>query len=418
MRGSIVLLALFLSVFSFAQDTAQRVVPGRSNQLSQQEKPYVILISADGFRYDYIDKYEAPNLRRLSGKGVRAASMIPSYPSVTFPNHYTVATGMYPSHHGLVYNQYYDRSRNQTYNMGDRKAVEDGSWYGGVPLWVLAEQQGMLSASYHFVGTEAPVLGIYPTYWYKFNDNIDIDRRIATVVDWLQKPAAERPHFISFYFSNTDHAGHMFGPDANETKEAVAFVDASIGKLNEAVRKTGLPVNFVFVADHGMAAVDTAYRMDIGARVDTNQFVIRGGGTSLHLYAKDPSYIQPLYEKLKREVDQYQVYLKKDIPASWHYSTTDDRFNRIGDILVVPVYPKVLSSGTRRIVPGAHGFDPKIKEMHATFLAWGPAIKKGRKIPSFENVHVYPFICAMLGLTYTHEIDGRPEVLAPVLRKK
>lgn len=418
MRGSIVLLALFLSVFSFAQDTAQRVVPGRSNQLSQQEKPYVILISADGFRYDYIDKYEAPNLRRLSGKGVRAASMIPSYPSVTFPNHYTVATGMYPSHHGLVYNQYYDRSRNQTYNMGDRKAVEDGSWYGGVPLWVLAEQQGMLSASYHFVGTEAPVLGIYPTYWYKFNDNIDIDRRIATVVDWLQKPAAERPHFISFYFSNTDHAGHMFGPDANETKEAVAFVDASIGKLNEAVRKTGLPVNFVFVADHGMAAVDTAYRMDIGARVDTNQFVIRGGGTSLHLYAKDPSYIQPLYEKLKREVDQYQVYLKKDIPASWHYSTTDDRFNRIGDILVVPVYPKVLSSGTRRIVPGAHGFDPKIKEMHATFLAWGPGIKKGKKIPSFENVHVYPFICSMLGLTYTHEIDGRPEVLAPVLRKK
>lgn len=418
MRRCLLPLALFLTVFSFGQDTAQRVVSGRANQPGQQDKPYVILISADGFRYDYINKYSAPHLRRLSAKGVRAASMIPSYPSVTFPNHYTVATGMYPSHHGLVYNQYYDRARNQTYNMGDRKAVEDGSWYGGVPLWVLAEQQGMLSASYHFVGTEAPVQGIYPTYWYKFNDNIDIDRRIATVVDWLQKPVAERPHFISFYFSNTDHAGHMFGPDANETKEAVAFVDASIGKLYAAVKKTGLPVNFVFVADHGMAAVDTVYRMDIGAKVDSNQFVIRGGGTSLHLYAKDPSFIQPLYEKLKKEQDQYVVYLKKDIPAHWHYSNADDRYNRIGDILVVPVYPKVLSSGNRRIVPGAHGFDPMIKDMHATFLAWGPAIKKGKKIPSFENVHVYPFICALLGLTYTHEIDGRPEVLAPVLRQK
>ena len=418
MRGSIILFAVFMSLNVFAQDTAQRIVQDRTNAAAQENKPYVILISADGFRYDYIDKYPAPNLRTLSENGVRAASMIPSYPSVTFPNHYTVATGMYPSHHGLVYNQYYDRKRNATYNMGDRKAVEDGSWYGGVPLWVLAEQQHMLSASYHFVGTEAPVQGIYPTYWYKFNDNIDIDKRIGTVINWLQKPAAERPHFISFYFSNTDHAGHMFGPDTKETKDAVAFVDASIGKLYEAVQKTGLPVNFVFVADHGMANVDTVYRMDIGARVDSNQFVIRGGGTSLHLYAHDPSYIQSTYEKLKKEEDQYLVYLKKDIPADWHYNDSEDRFGRIGDILVVPVYPKVLSSGNRRIVPGAHGFDPKINEMHATFLAWGPQIKKGVKIPSFENIHVYPMICQILGLTYTHEIDGKPEVLAPILRSK
>ena len=238
------------------------------------------------------------------------------------------------------------------------------------------------------------------------------------MIDWLQKPAAERPHFISFYFSNTDHAGHTFGPDTKETEDAVKYVDAAIGKLYAAVRKTGLPVNFVFVADHGMANVDTAYRMDIGARIDSSQFVIRGGGTSLHMYARDSSYINSTFEKLKREEDQYRVYLKKDIPADWHYNNTDDRFDRIGDILVVPVYPKVLSSGNRRISPGAHGFDPKIKEMHATFLAWGPNIKKGKKIPSFENIHVYPLICQILGLTYSHEIDGKPEVLAPILRKK
>lgn len=410
----------FLFLISFtglhAQDTAQHIVPGRKNAPPQINKPYVILISADGFRYDYADKYAAHNLQRLRSSGVQAESMIPSYPSVTFPNHYSIATGLYPSHHGLVYNQFYDRKRNDTYSMSDRSKVEDGSWYGGTPLWVLAEQQGMLSASYFFVGSEAPIQHIQSSYWYTFNDHAYINERINTVVDWLKLPEEIRPHLITFYMSDADHSGHMYGPEAPQTDSAVQAVDRAIGSMAEKVGKLGLPVNFIFLSDHGMADADTVTRINIASMIDTARFVISGGSTSLHLYAKDTADIRPAYELLKKQEHFFTAYLRDSIPAKWHYSTTDDRYNRIGDIFIVPQYPKVLSGyNTRRISAGAHGFDPAMKNMHATFYAWGPQIKEGQTIGSFENVHVYPLVCRLLGLTYTEQIDGDVKVLEGIL---
>ena len=413
---------LFIFSFSFyislhAQDTIQQIVAGRKNATTQISKPYVILISADGFRYDYAEKYHAENLLKLRSSGVQAKSMIPSFPSVTYPNHYTVITGLYPSHHGLVYNQFYDRSRNATYNISDRKTVKDGTWYGGTPLWVLAEQQGMLAASYFFVADEAAIQQVYPTYRYPFMDTVNINSRINTVVDWLKLPEDIRPHLICFYISNTDHAGHMYGPDAPQTKDAVRFVDKAIGSMAEKVNALGLQVNFIFLADHGMATVDTVTRINIATMIDTFRFIMRGGNTSLHLYAKDTADIQPTYELLKKQEHFFTVYLREDIPAKWHFTKADDRFNRIGDIFIAPQYPKVLSGYGNRISPGAHGFDPAIKKMHATFYAWGPQIKIGKTIPSFENIHVYPFVCQLLGLIYTEQIDGDPKVLEKMIRK-
>lgn len=414
---------VILSVISFifcvsiyAQDTVQQKVAGRKNASAQLHKPYVILISADGFRYDYAEKFNAANLLALRAGGAKAISMIPSYPSVTFPNHYSIATGLYPSHHGLVYNQFYDRKRKESYNMSNRKSVEDGSWYGGTPLWVLAEQQGMLTASYHFVGTEAAIQQTYPSYWYKFSDNTNINYRINKVIDWLTLPEDMRPHFITFYISNADHEGHAHGPNSKETRGAVQFVDKAIATMVKKVAALGLPVNFIFLADHGMAAVDTLTRINIASMIDTARFIIRGGGTSLHLYAKNTSDILPAYLTLKKKAAGFTVYLREEIPAKWHYSKKDDRFNRIGDIFIAPIYPKVLSSGNNRISAGAHGYDPAMKEMHATFYAWGPQIKKGITIPSFENIHVYPFVCRLLGLRYSEKIDGNPAVLNRIIR--
>src|SRR5215471_12899759 len=162
-------------------DTLQRIIPGRVNSPEQQRKPYAIMISSDGFRFDYATKYQAKTLIQLSKAGVSAASMIPSYPSLTFPNHYTLVTGLYPSHHGLVNNYFYDPARKQSYSMHSSATVTDGSWYGGTPLWVLAEQQHMLTASYFWVGSEADIKGVRPTYYYKFSDSIPMDRRIQTV---------------------------------------------------------------------------------------------------------------------------------------------------------------------------------------------------------------------------------------------
>ena len=418
LRSILVFFILFVCTGLQAQDTVQQIVPGRKNTAAHLTKPYVIIISADGFRYDYAEKYNAANILRLRADGVQAKSMIPSFPSLTFPNHYTIATGMYPAHHGLVHNQFYDRNKKASYTMGDRKAVEDGSWYGGFPLWVLAEQQGMVSASYHFVGTEANIQHTLPTYWYKFSNRTNIDYRIQKVVDWLRLPEEVRPHLITFYMSEVDHAGHDYGPESKQIGDAVQFVDAAIGKMTESVNALGLPVNFIFLSDHGMAAVDTVTRIDIRSMIDTTRFIIRGGSTNLHLYANDPADISITYNELKKKENGFTVYLREEIPAKWRYNKTNDRYDRIGDIFIVPHHPKQLSSGSRRISPGAHGFDPFITEMHASFYAWGPQFKKGKTIPSFENVHIYPMVCRLLGLNYTHEIDGKLKVLKKVLKKK
>lgn len=402
---------------SFSQDLTQQIIPNRTNSKEQAQKPYVILISADGFRADFMDKYQAKNLRKLSNDGVSASYMQSSYPSLTFPNHYSIVTGMYPAHHGLVDNSFYDPQRNEGYGMGNKKAVADGSWYGGTPLWVLAEQQQMLSASFYWVASESNIQNTLPTYYYIYNEKIDINTRIQTVKNWLQLPEDKRPHIITFYFPEVDHEAHTFGPDSKQTEEAIHFVDASIGKLVATVDSLHLPVNFVFVSDHGMTKVDHEHTMPLPTSIDPTKFTIPRGDALLHLYAKDKNDIMPTYKALKKEAKDFDVYLAKNIPKRWHYRAKDDKFNRIGDILLVPHLPKVFGITGKSTTPGKHGFDPAIEDMHATFLAWGPAFKPQTKIESFENVNVYPIITEILGLKYDFKIDGKLKTLAPILKK-
>lgn len=419
MRGALFVCFFLSGITLRAQslsDSSLRVVPGRTNSAAQEKKPYVIFISADGFRHDLADKYQAKNLLALREKGVAAKSMIPSYPSVTFPNHYSLATGLYPSHHGLVDNTFFDPKKGKGYAISNRLAVEDSSWYGGVPIWVLAEQQQMISASFFWVGSEAAVDGVRPTYYYRFNDKIPMEDRLQKVKEWLTMPEAQRPHLILFYMSQVDHAEHMYGPDSKEAEEAVHLIDDVVGRMTRMVDSLNLPVNYVFVADHGMAQVDTVHGIGLPAAVDTTKFVLAADETVLHFYAKDKKDIRPTYDALKASATGFDVYLLNETPARWHYSAVDDRFGRIGDIILVSHFPTVFNLRGRRIIPGMHGFDNTIPEMGATFYAWGPAFKPHQKIGSFENVNVYPMIARILGLTITSTIDGSPEVLGGTLK--
>jgi predicted AlkP superfamily pyrophosphatase or phosphodiesterase len=397
-------------------DTTQKQVAGRRNSAVQQQKPYVILISADGFRYDFADKYHATHLQQLRKKGAAAVSMTPSYPTLTFPNHYTLVTGLYPAHHGLVDNFFYDPPRGLSYKMNNRQAVEDSSWYGGTPLWVLAEQQQMVTASFYWVGSEAPVRGVRPTYYYRYNDSIDMDTRISVVRNWLTLPEDQRPHLITFYISQVDHEAHFHGPDSKETEEAVHLVDESIAKMVRMTDSLQLPVNYIFLSDHGMVAVDTVHTLPLPPAVDTTQFLVPPSDLLLHLYARDKQFIEPTYRALKKQAVDFDVYLASEVPARWHYGAADDVYGRIGDILLVPKYPKIFKMKPGRITPGKHGYDNAMKEMQATFYAWGPGIKRGKKIPAFENIHVYPLVAALLGLTVTEKTDGSVNVLKPILR--
>ncbi|HEV3411452.1 MAG TPA: ectonucleotide pyrophosphatase/phosphodiesterase [Puia sp.] len=396
-------------------DTTEMVVPGRLNSPAAEHKPYVIMISSDGFRHDLADKYGANFLLTLSSTGVKAQMMTPCYPSVTFPNHYSLATGLYPSHHGLVDNTFFDPKQGRGYRIGDPKVVGDSSFYGGTPIWVLAEQQRMLSASYFWVGSEAAVDGIRPTYWYKFNNRISWDTRLQQVRAWLKLPEAQRPHLILFYLSEPDHTEHQYGPDSKETGKAVHMVDDFIAKMVLTVDSLHLPVNYIFVSDHGMGQVDTTHPIAIPA-IDTNKFTVAIGGTMIHLYAKDPSAITATYQTLKQGATDYDVYLAAGTPARWHYSAIDDRYHRIGDIVLVAHFPLIFH-GRGKMIAGEHGYDNALPEMGATFYAWGPAFRNGVQIPAFENVNVYPLVAGILGLKITQPIDGSLQVLSETLKK-
>jgi predicted AlkP superfamily pyrophosphatase or phosphodiesterase len=417
------LLVPFLGLSQTAPDTLQQIVPGRTNSPEQERKPYIILISADGFRYDLAGKYHATHLLALRSGGVAAASMKPSYPSLTFPNHYSIVTGLYPAHHGIVSNAFYDRQKQKLYLIRDRSVVTDGSWYGGTPLWVLAEQQHMLSASFYWVGSDAAIQGIRPTYYYVFNnkvaqdDNTDVlDYRLQVVKNWLMLSEERRPHLISFYFPQVDHAEHMHGVDSREAEKAVHLVDDYIGKMVSMVDSLQLPVSFVFVSDHGMALSDTAHTLPLPQAIDTSKFVIAAEEALSNLYAKDKKDILPTYRALKKSAAGFRVYLPDETPARWYYRSTDDRYNRLGDIILVTEFPKVFNFNNRKPLTAMHGFDNDIPEMQASFYAWGPAFRQGLTIPSFDNVHVYPLIAGILGLSITEKIDGDAAVLRNIIR--
>lgn len=399
-----------------AQDTTQKIIADRSNAPEQMQKPYLILISADGFRYDLAEKYNATFLKTISAGGVKATSMKPCYPSLTFPNHYSIITGLYPSHHGIVDNSFYDKMRNQFYRVGNKKAVEDPSWYGGTPLWVLAERQKLLSASFYWVGSESHIDGVDPTYYYNYNEAIPIDRRIEILKNWLQLPEEKRPHFITFYFPEVDHEEHRYGTNSSQTEAAVHFIDQSVKKMYEMCNGLNLPVNFVFVSDHGMTNLDTLNTIPLPAAVDTSKFWITSGSATAHLYAKDKKDIKPTYKKLKASAKDYDVYLANKTPKKWHYRTKNDKFKRIGDILMVPHLPKGFSFWGRKIAYGAHGFDNSLPEMQATFYAWGPAFKEHYEIGNFANINIYPMIAHILGLKIEDKIDGDFNVLKEILK--
>ncbi len=258
-RFLLALAALLFTAVSPAQDVTPVIhVQNPPNLLAQQSKHYVVLVSLDGFRYDYAHEYGAPHLDEMARDGASTPTgMLPSYPSVTFPNHYTLVTGLRPEHHGIVAMEFYDPLRKESYAFNNNKENSDGTWYQGTPLWVLAEQQGMRSACFFWPGSEAAIDGVRPSFYLHFDESVGDEIRIDQVIAWLKLPPEQRPHFITLYYPNTDHAGHKYGPDAPETRDAVHQVDKMIGILREKLKATGLPVDLIVTADHGMVKVDT-----------------------------------------------------------------------------------------------------------------------------------------------------------------
>ena len=396
--------------------------PGGTGGVNAPEtlgKPYVVLVSFDGFRHDYLDLYPTPSFDRVAARGVAAEALVPPYPSLTFPAHYTIATGLHPERHGLVGNRFYDPARGEEYDYRDRASVEDGTWYGGEPIWVTAETQGMVAAAMLFVGTEADVGGVRPTFWTRYAERGSRRERVDQVLDWLTLPPARRPHLVTLYFSSVDGAGHRAGPASPAVAEAVEQVDAALGRLLDGIDALphGPEVSVVLVSDHGMAATRPDAVIDLRAvadlrgvravvgRPDANLFVA-GGGARARAVRDDVNDGTGGGDALEGA----RAYLRDEVPAALRYRA----HARIGDVVVVPDLGVTFDVGSPP-TPGMHGWDPRHPDMHGIFLASGPGIRPGLRIGPVESVHVYPFLARLLRLAPNPDIDGDPAVLAPAL---
>ncbi|NTE03155.1 alkaline phosphatase family protein [Agrobacterium tumefaciens] len=360
--------------------------------LSQiKDKPYVIFISADGFRYDYATKFNASNLLRLSSGGVKAKRMIPSYPSVTRPNHYSLVTGMYPGHTGIAGNTFYDPKSKTMFNKAE------GKWFTSQSIWQTASKSDVITANINYPDARTITKGMKDVYQIQKSKEITIDDQLDAIQEWLKMPEGKRPHLITLYFNDTDHQGHIYGPEAVEVADAAKKIDDNIGRIDALVKSIGLPVDIIFVSDHGMIGIDKSNIIPIPPAVDTMKFVVNNQNSLVNIFAKDPSFVMNTYKDLlSKEKKEYKVYLNSNLPQNWFYGGNDDKYRRAGDIILVAQYPKTFNNKAGK---GMHGFDPeKVAEMGASFMAWGPSFKKGIIIEQFKNVEVYHLLSTMLRL--------------------
>ena len=392
-----------------AQDT------GRRNAATQQDKPYVILISLDGFRPDYLKRGLTPMLDRLAVQGATTAAMRPSFPSKTFPNHYTLVTGMYPGRHGIVSNRFYDEVLRDTFVNTDSLKVRESKWFGGEPVWVTAERQGMLTATYFWPGSEARIKGIQPSDFRYFQAGLDPAVQVDQALAWLQRPAATRPHLIAMYFGFVDVAGHRFGPQSAQVDSALVRADRVIARLIRAAERTPAAgrINYVIVSDHGMAPFGNWERLDEHAEVDRSMLVEVGPVLSLYLRG-DSVRIRAVHAQLQL-LQHARAYLRAELPARFHMTMA----RRAGDIVVVADSGWAVGLREWSSSPDAasHGWDPALRAMDALFIAHGPHVRNVRVEP-FENIHVYRVVTDLLGLRAAPGLDGDDRVSRAIVVKQ
>lgn len=390
------------------------------NSEAARKAHYLVLVSLDGFRWDYARRDNTKHLLAIGKEGVWAPEgMLPSYPSLTFPNHFTIVTGLYPEHHGVVANSFFDETKQARYGMSDPKSVTDGSWYSGVPLWSLAESQGMRTACLFWPGSEAEIAGRRPTWYAHFDSKTEgtdeaLQARVDNLLALLRMPEDTRPHFITVYYDEPDHAGHEFGPDAPQTKAAVLKVDGLVGKLKEALDSTRLPIDLVVLSDHGMAHEEGPW-ITLDKLADLGGFETSGP----LLYGKTEEDRVRAYNALKKASSQFVAYRRKDVPAGLNYNQNP----REGDPVIVATGPYAIRAHEppagkpdQSPNPGMHGLDPrKVSQMKASFFAAGPDIVPGKTVAPFENVNLYPWMAHLLGLVPAKS-DGNLNILAGTLR--
>jgi len=378
------------------------------------DKPYVVMLSLDGFRWDYAEKVPTPNLDKIAAMGVKAESIKASFPTKTFPNHYSIATGLYPDHHGIVLNSFYDPEMDKYYHLMDRETVEDSSFYGGEPIWVTAEKQGVISGSYFWVGSEAAVQGIRPTYWKKYDHRFPFEQRIDSVISWLQKPEDLRPHLILWYMDEPDHIGHYVGPESKELDSMIVQLDHLVGIFMNKLQQIPFAdeINIIVTSDHGMCPTSPERKVVIENSIDMDWVdEMQGYNPNFVIKAKE-GYVDSIMLQLN-DTEHLTCWKSNEVPERLNYGKNP----RTLDIVVVADSSwSVVIKEDKYVSYGAHGYDNNNKDMDAIFYAYGPAFKVNYISPTFNNIDIYPLITHILNLEPA-EVDGTFENVKQLLEE-
>lgn len=411
MKKLLLLLLVFPILFSCEGIIENKV---NSGVKVEEEDPYLIILSLDGFRWDYTKNANTPTFDSLAKIGVQAESLKPSFPTKTFPNHYSIATGLYPDHHGIVLNRFHAPDLGKNYSISKRETIIDGDFYGGLPMWNVAEIQGTKSATLFWVGASADVNGMHASHWSLYNEELTLESRIDSLVNWLSVSEQKRPHLIMWYYHEPDAVGHHYGPNSAEVVSEVEKLDAFVGNFFTAMRK--LPIydklNFIITSDHGMAELSLDKIIILDDYVDTNDLEIWDGSNPVYNIKTKPHNLEEIYGKLKGKHKHLLVWKHGEVPEELHYGTNI----RTHDMTItVDSGWSIYWSWRQGESLGTHGFPNTCKDMHAIFYAAGPAFKKDFVQPTFNNVDIYPLVGEILNLKMPNS-DGDIENVKGMLK--
>lgn len=386
--------------------------------VAQKEVPKVLLVSFDGFRADYLSKTETPNFDKLAKNGVLGKGLIPIYPSKTFPNYYAIATGLYPENNGFIANRMYDEELGLSFSMGDREQVENPSWWKGEPIWNTVEKAGKSAGTMFWVGSEAPVQNIRPTFWKPYDGRMPNEDRIDSVLTWMTLDSEKQIDFGTLYFSFVDSQGHRHGTDSEEVVQAIQEADELVGYLISRLEERGLidQTNLIIVSDHGMTNVSTERLIILDDYINTDYIDIIEGSPSLMMNVEEEK-LEVVYSSLKSNEKNFKVYKRDQIPERYHIKNNI----RTPELLLVADLGYTINTKEyverREKYPsgGAHGFDNSEEEMWALFIANGPDFKQGYLMEPFENIHLYELMAHILKIEPA-DTDGSLNTISVMLK--
>ncbi|XP_045196837.2 bis(5'-adenosyl)-triphosphatase enpp4-like [Mercenaria mercenaria] len=354
----------------------------------------VLVISMDGFRWDYIGKAKTPVFDEFAAKGTRAVYINPTFVTKSLPCHYSMATGLYEESHGIIANSMYDQEFDETFNY---KTIDTKWWDGGEPVWITAGKQGKKTGIYFWHGSETEIQGLRPDFYYAYNRSVPFKERVDTVVQWLSNSTFDID-LAMLYFYQPDRTGHLYGPNSSEVISKVEEMDAILGYLVRELDKTEMldKINIIVTSDHGMAEIDyTNRRIDVSDYIDMTAILhIPAAGPVANILPK-ANMIETVFQNLSR-APHMKVYRKEEIPNRWHYKN----HRRVLPILAVADEGWMIVKGPEdyKNEKGAHGYDNELSSMKPIFYARGPNVKSGYEASPFNSVDIYPLMCELLGI--------------------